>query len=440
MVGQGFSYTHVVPFRPPSRPLAILGVAALAIAACSGGSSPAPSTTSAPTTTQAPTVDNGILELGIILPRGGAGAELGQGLNDGADLAVSEINAVGGTNGSVIRRIVREEGSTPAEAATAMQELLDLGVDAIIGPASSNSTLAVLEQAVDAGVVVCSPSASALALDDFPDDGLFFRTIASDSLQARAIAQGVDRTGTRSAAIALIDDAYGRPLGAAVASALKALGIEVSVTVPFTSKESSLASGAAAIATDSPAVVVVIGDATTGPAMITAIDLAVTELGDANSTPSYLVNDAMRRPAATVQPYSPDLAQRITGVSPLSNVDNTRFNDDLEQIDPTTTGLYAANAYDCVNIIALASIAAGSNAPARFSSSIVAVTVNGSSCDRFSACQAELESGLNIDYDGPSGLLSLNGQGDRDASVFELFGFDDSGRDVSLGRLQIASG
>ena len=41
-----------------------------------------------------------------------------------------------------------------------------------------------------AGVVTCSPSATALALDDYPDNKLFFRTVPSDSLEMVAIASG----------------------------------------------------------------------------------------------------------------------------------------------------------------------------------------------------------------------------------------------------------
>ena len=47
-------------------------------------------------------------------------------------------------------------------------------------------------------------------LDDFPDRGLFFRTIPSDSLQAMAMAEAVDRTGASKATIAYIDDDYGQ--------------------------------------------------------------------------------------------------------------------------------------------------------------------------------------------------------------------------------------
>ena len=67
-----------------------------------------------------------------------------------------------------------------------------------------------LGEIVDAGVVACSPTASASLLDNFPDRNLFFRTIPSDSLQALAIGEAVDRTGASRATVAYIDDTYGQ--------------------------------------------------------------------------------------------------------------------------------------------------------------------------------------------------------------------------------------
>jgi hypothetical protein len=40
------------------------------------------------------------------------------------------------------------------------------------GPPRRSNTLGTLTATVDAGVLTCSPTATALALDDFPDDGL----------------------------------------------------------------------------------------------------------------------------------------------------------------------------------------------------------------------------------------------------------------------------
>lgn len=410
-------------------------VAAAWAAACSGDESTPPTTAATTTTTTQPPVDDGVLRLGILLPSGGSGAELGQALDDGVTLAIAEINAAGGVRGEPVRRIVRSEGDDIVSATSAMQALVDAGVDAIVGPASSNNTLAALGTAVSAGKVVCAPTASAMALDSYPDRGLFFRTIPSDSLQALAIARAADQTGTTRVTLAFIDDAYGRPLAEEVATAITALGVEVTSEVPFTRADASIVDAARRITSDQPTLVVIIGDPATGPALLTAAD----QLIDDNAV-KYVVNDAMRRPASTAQPYSSGVAARITGVSPRAVPANAAFVEALQRINPRTTALYAANAYDCVNLIALAARVANSTLPSAIARTIPFVSVNGSSCTTFPACAELLDSGLNVDYDGPYGDLTLTGSGDKANAVFEVFGFDDSGRDVRRGQLQVFGG
>ena len=60
----------------------------------------------------------------------------------------------------------------------------------------------------------------------------------------------------------------------------------------------------------------------------------------------------------------------------------------------------------------------------------LAVSDSGSPCMSFVACRADIEEGSNINYDGPAGTLTLGTNGDVIAADFELFGFDDLGRDV----------
>ena len=90
--------------------------------------------------------------------------------------------------GQPVQLVNASEGTTIDEARAGIDQLLDNNVDAIIGPASSLVALEVLDELMAAGVVVCSPTATALALNDYPDRDLFFRTVPSDSLSAQAMA------------------------------------------------------------------------------------------------------------------------------------------------------------------------------------------------------------------------------------------------------------
>ena len=393
-------------------------------AACSDGSEGASDTVetvAATSTTVHP--DDGALVIGAILPRSGSAADLGSSMSDALAVGIAEINAAGGINGGPVRMITAEEGTNLATAGLAVQSLAPR-VDAIIGPTSSLNTLGTLGVAVDSGVLTCSPTASALALDTFPDNGLFFRTIPSDSLQAAALAKVVEASGSSTAVVVYLDDGYGRPFGEATENAIAALGTEVAATIGFTANEESISAAVTEALANEPEVVAVIADGVTGPAIINAIDAAAT------TRISYVVNDAIRRPAPSAQPFSPGLALRVSGVSPVAYADSPGFTKALLTINPDATGLYAHNAYDCLTIIALAAHATGSNQPTDIASAVNSVTSSGSGCSMFSECDALLTDGRNINYNGPSGNLSIDANGNVEAANFEKFRFDVSGRDV----------
>ena len=114
--------------------------------------------------------------------------------------------------------------------------------------------------------------------------------------------------------------------------------------------------------------------------------------------------------------------------------------DTMEALHPGTPTLFAQNAYDCLTLLAVGAAAAKSDDPSTIASAISALTLSGTSCSDFASCTDALDAGRNIDYDGPSGALSIGAQGDPISAVFDRFTFDESGRDVSLGRLVIDNG
>lgn len=378
--------------------------------------------------------DDGRLTIGVVSPRGGANAELGASVRAGIDLAVDDINRAGGVNGHDVVTVQRDEGDNAAATAVAVQDLVQLGVDAIIGPTSSLNVLGTLRTTVRAGILSCSPTATAMSLDNFPADNLFFRTIASDSLQARAIARLVEQTGSDTAAVVYLDDAYGRPFADEVQRLLQTQGTSIALAMGVDGSETSLQQAIDEVVAQRPPVVVVVADASTGPGIITAIDTAAIGL-----RPTFVVNDQLRRPSSQSAPLSGSLAARVVGSSPVA-FPPAPFLDQLRTVAPDTTGVFAVNAFDCVNTIALAAQSTGSSNPRVFATSVSAVTDNGSSCASFSTCARYLAAGRNIDYDGPNGTLTLNRRGVVTNASFDQFGFDDSGRDVGAGTVTVASG
>ena len=429
-----------IPSRRVGAGLAVM-VGLSLVSACSGSEAPVatvPPTTVAPSTTVR--VDDGEFVIGVVAPTSGAAAGIGASVRDGAHLAVGLVNESGGVGGRPVRLLERDEGDNPASAALALQDMVELGADAIIGPTSSLNVLATLGSAVDSGLLVCSPTATAMALDDFPDDGLFVRTVPSDSMQASAIGALVEQTGNERISVVHVDDDYGRSLAAAVAAAIEARGSEVMSVTAFSATEASIAAVVDRVGADAAEVVVVLADGSTGPAVITAIDDATDDTPNADGdrpAPLFVVNDAIRRPLDQTAPFDADLAGRIIGVSPVTYPGDDFLLSLHERVDPDTDGPFAENAYDCAVAMALAAEAAGSTMPRAIGAMLANVTTSGTQCSTFAECLDDLRAGRNIDYDGPGASLGIGLDGELTSAYFDRFTFDVSGRDVNAGFIAI---
>lgn len=400
--------------------LAIAAVAAaVAVAACTGGDDDGvtPTTSMAATTTTVVERDaDGRLVMGVYLPQTGPGASLGEPMIAAVREAVANVNAIGGVLGEDVGLLVLDEGAPSGPAA-----LLAEGVDAIIGPASSRNALTQLATIVrpDTGVVTCSPTATAMALDAFPDNGFFFRTVPSDSLQMVAIARRAERTGVPSVAVGYLDDPYGRSLRDALLDEIgQRRRQDVVAEVAFGADQEDLREVVAGLLADEPGLVIVLGDADDGGRLLSALDA-----DGAESVSQVFVNDAIRT-ASTIQQLSPELRERIRGVAPRAVPDDE------------TRSLFTAHAVDCVNVIALATAEAGTDDPRQIAQWMAPVTGGGRQCASFEACMALKEQegeNFQIDYNGRSGPLELSStSGDPTRATFVEFRFDADATEVDV--------
>lgn len=397
-----------------------MAIAVTLVAACSSEDESVTSTTTLVTTTTVPAsvMTDGRLVIGVMIPTNDS--LIGEPVLAAIETAVDRINDAGGVLDRPVQLVVADEGSTNASATSAIQTLVDRNVDAIVGPASSLVALDSLDEIMNAGKIACSPTASAMALDDFPERGLFFRTIPSDSLQARAIAQEADQTGAQRATIVYVDDAYGRAFEQAVEAQLGSGAIAVVETIPFRSDDEDLSDEITQLTDSNAQVAIVLADGEAGSRFLSAMDA-----GNTDQFSSVVVNDALRDPNAAqrIQGLHDRFRNKIVGLAPAA-----------ESTDPskpfTPPGLFAANAYDCVNLIALSAVVAGSDAPQAIAAELASVSSSGSACTSFAECIAAINAGLQINYDGPSGLTEIGSSGDPTRAVFDRFTFDRDGQNV----------
>ena len=341
--------------------------------------------------------------IGIYLPVTGSGSELGQPMIAAVEDAVQMINDAGGVLGNDVEAISSDEG-----AGTGPGELLSAGVDAIVGPASSLTALSQLAPAVDAntGVVVCSPSATSLLLDNYPDNTFLFRTAPSDSLQMAAIARQVQRTGARSVAVGYLDDPYGRGLLDAFLEEAEARRLAVAGSVGFSGDQTDLSGSANEVLNLDAGVIVVLGDSDDGGRLLAALDTAGKRRRRSSST---------TRSVRRARP-----SNRFPPGSGAASPGWLRW-----RTDPATTPRRGSSR-PTPSTASISSPCRSSRrariAPRTFRTNMAGVSADGRGCSSFETCEALLEQGLNIDYDGASGSAELaNATGDPVRAWFESF-------------------
>jgi branched-chain amino acid transport system substrate-binding protein len=412
--------------------LAAVVAAAAVGGACStdGDSETGSTTTVSPTTTTLPArLSDGVLRIGVLMPRTGTAAAIGEAVRTSVRAAVEVVNASGGVMERPVEVVERDEGLDTASSLAAVNTLLSEDrVDVIIGPASSRVALGVLGQIVNQGVLACSPVASAIALSSFPDQSLFIRTMPSDALQAEAIARLVDQTGRNRVGVLHPDDVFGRNFADAAVRALRTLGMELTNRVSYPPDADDLSGPALSVLADDPSAVVVLGNADVGVRMlVAAVDAAPTP------SPWFIVNDALRRPdqPTLIADLDDERRSRIRGVSPAVLPANADLLALLQAPERAPSTAFTAMAFDCVNLIALAARAGDTDDPKVIAAQAILVSRGGTTCRDFPACAELLAEGRNVDYNGPEGVLRLDGNGEVTLGAYERFSFDDTGRDVT---------
>lgn len=398
------------------------------LVACNdSGSTSTPDSTPQVSTTAAPQVSDGVFRLGLLIPQTGSVDGSGKSLTQVAINAIDIVNAAGGILGRDIELVVRDEGSDSATALTAVDDLIsEFRIDALIGPMSSSIALSVLPRLVENKIGSCSPTATAVSLASFPDSGLFVRTTPSDILASEAMAQLIGQTGVVETLVAYPDDPFGRAFVAEVRRSLAVQGIAIVNEVAYNTDSSDYTPIAEELTANPNSVITLIGDSESGGRMLNS-------LLDTKSANKIIVNDALSQvDISSNTNIDSDMRQSIVGVAVDAFAGTDADNNAL--LPP-----FAAAVVDCINLIALAAIASKSDIADEFMAQVPFVSRGGSGCNLFDDCLALLNQSLNLDYNGVTGLLDLDPNGDPSRAQFVTFGFDDQGRSEFKERINVVA-
>ena len=398
------------------------------LVACNSSSSTStPDSTPQVSTTTAPQVSDGVFRLGLLIPQTGSVDDSGESLTEVATNAIDIVNASGGILGHDIELVVRDEGSDSATALAAVDNFINEDhIDALIGPMSSPIALSVLPHLVENKIGSCSPTATAVSLASFPDNGLFVRTTPSDILASEAMAQLIGQTGVVETLVAYPDDPFGRAFVAEIRRSLAVQGIAIVNEVAYDTDSSDGTPIAKELTADPNSVITLIGDSESGGRLLNS-------LLDTKSANKIIVNDALSQvDLSSNSNLDSEMREKIVGVAVDAFAGTEADNNSL--VPP-----FSAAVVDCVNLIALAAIASTSDIADVFMAQVPVVSRGGSGCNLFDDCLALLDQSLNIDYNGVTGLLDLDPNGDPSRAQFVTFGFNDQGRSEFKERINVVA-
>ncbi|MGP3535701.1 ABC transporter substrate-binding protein [Microbacterium sp. RD1] len=399
--------------------IAVVGVSALFLAGCSGGGGDA-----AETGGSSEVGGELDLKIGTALPQTGTLAFLGPPEEAGVAYATSQINEISDETGLTLEVTYGDSGDTDNKAyETEIPRLLGEDVSAIIGAASSGTSLQFIDQVVGAGVIQFSPANTSDAFTTYEDNGLYFRTAPSDVLQGEVLGNLIAEDGAQTLGLIVLNDSYGTGLAKYVSEAFEAAGGEVVAETTYNTGDTTFdAQISEVLAADPDAIALITFDevSTILPSLfgqfpaegLYFVDGNLKNFGDA--FPAGSLTGAK----GTLPGLSIDSISDFTGeLDAFLEAEGTPALEDYS---------YAAESYDATILLALASLAAGSTDSEAIAEKLIEVSGgagDGETCDSYQACADIILGGGTADYDGISGPITFDEVGDPTEASIGIYQF-----------------
>jgi len=369
------------------------------------------------------------LNINSILPLTGNLAFLYPPMEAGMKLAVKDINAAGGVLGNDVVLTTRDSGggddlsvsTNSADAAVAD------GADVVLGAAASGVTSNIINKITGAGIVEISPSNTAPDLSTWNDNGYYFRTAPSDNLQGRIVANQIIADGAQNVAVLYTTNSYGQGLQRVAKSSLRAAGATVNA-YGFSEGETNFGAVVAKIKANKPDAVLIISYDEAKKAIP-----ALKAAGVKGSSLYFVDGNTVDYSKSSFHAYLKGAQGTIPGFSTTS-----AFKDRLKaEYAADNNGAvladftYAAESYDAVVLVALAAQAAGHATGSAIKSQLTAVSLKGAgktTVKSFAAGLTALNAGKKINYDGFSGPIEFDNNGDPTGAFIGIYKYASTGK------------
>lgn len=396
------------------RSLAVVAALSLTLAACGSGGGDAEATGDGDGA-------GGGLLIGTLLPQTGSLSQLGPPEIAGVELAVKEINEAGGVNGADVQ-VSHKDSSDADNAQVATQSVTELTsekISALVGAASSQVTLNVIDDVVGAQIVMVSPANTAAKLSGY--DTFFFRTAPPDTVQGDVLGNLMVGDGAANVGILVFNEDYGTGLRDVVQKVVETAGGTVTYGKPgqeFDPTEQNFSTIVGNALATQPDAIAIIAFTTQTPLIIQEL---VNQGFDMSKT--YFVDGNLQNFGDQFDPGTLEGAQGTQpGVFP-----SEEFRGRLMEVDPGLKNFnYAAESYDAAMLIALAAVRGKGNDGPTIQENMAAVSGanGGDECTGFEECAKLLADGKDITYKAVSGVGPFNADNDPSAANIGIYLFD----------------
>jgi len=308
-----------------------------------------------------------VVRIGHVAPISGPSAHLGKDNENGARMAIEELNAKGVTIGGKkvkFELLSEDDAADPKQGTAAAQKLVDAGVQGVIGHLNSGTTIPASRIYHNAGIPQISPSATnpRYTKQGFPGA---FRVVANDSQLGGTLGRyAAEQLKAKTAAV--IDDrtAYGQGVAQEFMKGAKSKGIQI-VSQQYTNdKATDFNAILTAIKARKPDVIFFGGmDSVAGPMLrqMKALGIDAKFMGGDGAC-----TGAMGRLAGDALGNDKVFCAEAGGVDESDKAGMEAFRAAYKKRFGADVLLYAPYVYDAVMVMAQAMERAGSSDPAKY--------------------------------------------------------------------------
>jgi branched-chain amino acid transport system substrate-binding protein len=374
--------------------------------------------------------DGYTLRIGVVVPFTGASAVFGPAYAKAAGLAVQQAKIALKKAGVDVTLQIEyaDDGTTPEGGVNAARKLISKGADCILGALTSGSSIAIAQAAtVPAQVPQIGPNNSSPALTDLKDNGYYFRTMPSDTLQAPILARLIRQELGAGQTISLAgrNDAFGTGLLPPLKKALEKLGMKTQGPLLYDPTAASYNSEADDIVKGNPDAYVILDF----PANYAKIGSALLRTGKFNGRKLFVAGGW----PSTIPDFIPAASLEGARGTVAGSVTGTKAADAFDQLFASKGGTKQrqtldANNFDGAMICILASVAANSSKGSDIVKQIRRVaSVPGRTYTYLNLAGAitALKAGKDINYEGVGGPVDFDANGDLTAARYNVYSYKD---------------